>query len=251
MIENGYVRAYRSLLKWEWYQDTNTKVVFLHLLLTVNYEDQKWKGIVVKRGQRISSYQRIATELNLSVKNVRTALSHLISTGEVAHKATSAYGVFTVVNYDKYQSMADDLADEGQSGGSQEAVWRQSSGNKERKIIKQENKKARNIYTAAVPLDASVSPESQKRAIKHQYGEYGNVLLTDEEYTKLKNQFPKDWQRRVSELDIYIGSKGAKYKSHYMTIIAWAKKSGDIQTAKKPEQEYTEDELTLRAELMK
>ena len=51
MLGTGYIRLYRSLLNWEWYQDRNTKAVFLHLLLTANYEPQKWQGIVVERGQ--------------------------------------------------------------------------------------------------------------------------------------------------------------------------------------------------------
>lgn len=49
MLENGFIKLYRSLLKWEWYDDVNTKVVFLHLLLTVSIEDSKWHGITVRR----------------------------------------------------------------------------------------------------------------------------------------------------------------------------------------------------------
>jgi hypothetical protein len=100
VLENGYIKLYRSMLKWEWYDDINTKVLFLHLLLTVNYEDEKWHGITVKRGQRISSYGKLSQETKLSVKSVRTAINHLKSTGEVAHETTSEYGLFTVVNYD-------------------------------------------------------------------------------------------------------------------------------------------------------
>ena len=36
MLKNGYIKLYRSLLDWEWYDDTVTKCLFLHLLLTVN-----------------------------------------------------------------------------------------------------------------------------------------------------------------------------------------------------------------------
>lgn len=121
MLENGFIKIHRSLLNWEWYEDTNTKSVFLHLLLTVNYEDRQWQGIEVRRGQRVASYQRLSTELKLSIKNIRTALNHLISTGEVAHTSTSKYGIFTVLNYEKYQGPADNTADERQSEGSQGA----------------------------------------------------------------------------------------------------------------------------------
>ena len=32
MLGSGYIKLYRSLLNWEWYDDINTKTVFLHLL---------------------------------------------------------------------------------------------------------------------------------------------------------------------------------------------------------------------------
>ncbi|MEE1046974.1 MAG: replisome organizer, partial [Clostridia bacterium] len=47
---------------------------------------------------------------------------------------------------------------------------------------------------------------------KHKYGEYKNVLLTDEEYEKLQNEFPNDYEERIERLSSYIASKGAKYK---------------------------------------
>lgn len=59
---------------------------------------------------------------------------------------------------------------------------------------------------------------------RHQYGEYSNVLLTDEELAKLKAEFPRDWESRIDRLSEYIASTGKAYKSHLVTIRAWAKK---------------------------
>lgn len=67
---------------------------------------------------------------------------------------------------------------------------------------------------------------------KHKYGVYKNVLLTDEEMEKLKEEFVTDYQSRIDRLSEYIESKGAKYKSHLATIRVWAKK--DKQTEVKP-----------------
>ena len=114
MLENGYVKIYRSLLKWEWYDDVNTKVVFLHLLLTVSIEDSKWHGITVKRGSRVSSYPVLAKETGLSVKQLRTAISHLEATGEVARTKYPKYTVFAINNYDTFQSGAGKTAGKGQ-----------------------------------------------------------------------------------------------------------------------------------------
>ena len=59
---------------------------------------------------------------------------------------------------------------------------------------------------------------------RHRYGEYENVLLTDDELGKLKNEFPDDWQERIERLSGYIASSGKKYKSHLATIRNWARK---------------------------
>lgn len=62
-----------------------------------------------------------------------------------------------------------------------------------------------------------------KKVSKHKYGEFNNVLLTDEELEKLKKEFV-DWNERIDKLSIYIGSSGKSYKSHYLTILSWARK---------------------------
>lgn len=104
MLENGFVKLHRSILKWEWYDDVNTKVVFLHLLLTVSIEDAKWHGITVKRGSRVSSYAKLAEETGLSVRQVRTAIAHLEATGEATRTKYPKYTVFAINNYDEYQT---------------------------------------------------------------------------------------------------------------------------------------------------
>lgn len=105
MLESGYVRDYRSVLNWEWYKDANTSRLFRHLILTVNYEDRKWRGKVIKRGQRVTSYQQLSSELNISVQGIRTAVNHLKSTGEITYLGTREYSIITVNNYDHFQQL--------------------------------------------------------------------------------------------------------------------------------------------------
>lgn len=66
--------------------------------------------------------------------------------------------------------------------------------------------------------------EGKPTPTKHKHGEYSNVLLTDEELSKLKEEFPRDWESRIDRLSEYIASTGKAYKSHLVTIRAWAKK---------------------------
>ena len=70
-----------------------------------------------------------------------------------------------------------------------------------------------------------------KNISKKKYGEFQNVLLTDEEMEKLKGRFDGTLDGKIENLSAYIASKGEKYKSHYATLIAWDKKDKD-KTAK-------------------
>lgn len=133
-MDNTFIKLSRKIQSWRWYQGANTMRVFVHILLNANVYDHDFENITVKRGQWVTSQKRIAEQLNLSLKNVRTALDHLKATGEVAVKTTSKYSIITVFNYNQYQKVAHDSAVNRQSAGSQSAVNRQQyKKGKERK----------------------------------------------------------------------------------------------------------------------
>ena len=74
--------------------------------------------------------------------------------------------------------------------------------------------------------------KASKKEVRHKYGLYENVLLSDSDMEKLQAEFPTDWEERIERLSEYIESKGAKYKNHLATIRAWARKNND----RKPKQ---------------
>ena len=143
MLENGFVKFDRKIANWRWYHDVNTFKLFFHLIITANYEPKPFENITVQRGQRIASYGTLAEETGLSVRNVRTAIRHLILTGEVTSKSTNKYSVFTIVNYDLYQ---DNRQTNRQASDKQPTSNRQASDNNVRKIKK--DKKDKEIYAA-------------------------------------------------------------------------------------------------------
>ena len=65
-----------------------------------------------------------------------------------------------------------------------------------------------------------------KKTDKRAYGEFGNVLLSDDELNKLKERFA-DWSKRIEQLSCYMEMKNKKYKSHYATILTWAEKNSE------------------------
>lgn len=126
MCDGNYIKLNRKMLDWEWYKNQNTKDVFLHCLLKANWKDGKFQGIDIPRGSFVSSYANLATELGISVKSVRVAVNHLITTKEMASKGYSQFSIFTVVKYEQYQ-------EEGKQKGEQGASKGQAKGNNRRR----------------------------------------------------------------------------------------------------------------------
>ena len=106
----GFIILHRKLLSWEWYDEPNTLRVFLHLLLKANHTDNVWRGIPIKRGQHLTSFDIISKELKLTIAKTRVAIRNLQKTGEIARSSGSQHTVFTVNNYDSYQDNSRQIA---------------------------------------------------------------------------------------------------------------------------------------------
>lgn len=136
-MSSGWVKLHRKLLDWEWYSDVNTTRVFLHLLIVANHKDKNWRGINIKRGQRLTSISGLANETNLSIKNIRTSIKRLKATNEVASHSNAQHTVFTMINYNSYQDEASEVANEGQAKGKQRATNKNVKNDNNKDICQQ------------------------------------------------------------------------------------------------------------------
>ena len=64
----------------------------------------------------------------------------------------------------------------------------------------------------------------KEKPVKHQYGTYNNVLLSDVELQKLQSEFPTDWQERIDNVSGYCRSHGKSYRDYLATIRNWARR---------------------------
>ena len=103
---SDYIKLHRKFLEWEWYRNEHTKNLFIHCLLKANWKESKFEGNVIQRGSFVSSIDILASETGLTSDEVRTAIKHLIFTGEITKQSTNKYTVFSVVNYDLYQPVS-------------------------------------------------------------------------------------------------------------------------------------------------
>lgn len=77
---------------------------------------------------------------------------------------------------------------------------------------------------------------NKKEIIKEKFGEFENVLLSTEEFDKLKSKLGADCNDYIERLSNYIASTGKRYKSHYATILSWIQK--DNQNKKSGGESY-------------
>lgn len=100
----------------------------------------------------------------------------------------------------------------------QKRKQRQSEDN-----VQSMSKNVQDMSTSSPRCPSKRIENRDKRIDKKIYGANQNVLLADDEIQKLKEQFP-DYLTKIDDLSFYLASTGKKYKSHYMTILSWARK---------------------------
>lgn len=117
------------------------------------------------------------------------------------------------------------------NGNQMEPYWNHAGTTLEPQYSKDKNSKDKiSIVEESIVEEPPAAPLPSK-PVRHKYGEYKNVLLSDEEYQKLITEFPTDYDQRIERLSGYIASTGKTYKNHLATIRNWAKRDGE----KKPQ----------------
>ena len=132
--QNGWIKLHRQILEWEWYDDINCFRLFTHLLLKANHKEKRYKGIVVKAGQIVTSRDLLAQETGLSSQQIRTAITKLKSTNEITSVTSPQGTIIEVVNYDKYQIATNEITEE-QPTSNQRATTNKNDKNDKKFII--------------------------------------------------------------------------------------------------------------------
>ena len=154
-MNTGFIKMHRKFMEWEWYGDNNTKVLFLHCLLSVNWADRKWRGKIVKRGTFLTSIERLAGETCISYQNVRTSLKRLKSTHEITYVTTRKGTCITVCKFDSYNCSIEDAnapanaPANGQPTDSQQTANRQLTSKGEVKEGKEGKELKKNVRNSA------------------------------------------------------------------------------------------------------
>lgn len=168
----SWIKIFRELLQWEWFQKAEMVQLFIYLLLKANCVDKQWQGITIKRGQLATSNATMRQDLRLSEQQIRTCIKRLISTGEITYKSTNRYVVITICNYDKYQEIGNSINEQNneqtnnQSTDEQRAINEQSTTTKEVKNIRSKEYNIKDIKQESGSNDQLSSASDEAQAVE-------------------------------------------------------------------------------------
>lgn len=162
---SGWIKIHRQITEWEWYRDANTFRVFIHLLLTANYEDKRWRKIEVKRGQTITGRMELAQILSLSERQIRTALDKLKMSGAITIKTTNQYSLITIENYNCFQDCSTESVQQKVNQPTNRESAESPANDQPRVLSMSTTQERKNLKTKISSLHSDIlSKNSQKSA---------------------------------------------------------------------------------------
>lgn len=221
----GWIKLHRKFKNWEWWNDEKMVKLFLYLLLSANFEDKKWQGITIKRGQLVTSLNHLSIETNFSIRQIRTLLKRLKSTHEVTIKTTSKYTTLTICNYDSYQDFEEandkvnDKVNDKQATSKRQTNDKQTTTTKECKELKELNKEKK--------IQKKETPQPQK----------GEHVFSDDEMEKAEKLYIQKIGK--SQLKLLQNSEIAKSlslrKKRFLSV--WLQHKKEIKSEIKTQRE--------------
>lgn len=94
----------KDMMNWEWYSDSATVHLFIHLVLIAEIEDREWRGLTIKRGQTSDSLSMLSNSTGVSIKKIRARLEVLEESGLIARSLSNHRSIITIIDYDSYFS---------------------------------------------------------------------------------------------------------------------------------------------------
>lgn len=99
-MENiGFVQIPRNIFDWEYADVPEYMAIYFFLFHKANYEDKRWHGITIHRGELVISLGNLSKSTGVSIQKVRTCLDKLESTQKITRKTTNKYTLISVKDY--------------------------------------------------------------------------------------------------------------------------------------------------------
>lgn len=206
----SYIKLNRGITEWEWFTDDNMLKLWIYLLVNAQYQDGRFKGIDVKRGQVIVGRKKLAERLGMTEQRVRNCLNRLKSTNEITIKTTNKYSLITIVKYDIYQGESEENNQQNNQQANQQQTNNKPTKNQQRTTVKEikKDKKLRNkevisnkdteVFDTSPEFNKALKDfEEMRKRIKKPLTDRAKELILE----KLEQLAPGDEQKQIKILD--------------------------------------------------
>ena len=116
---SGWIKLHREIFESDIWHDVTTFRLFVYLIGNASYRDGvKYKGMILNKGQFVRSYRKLSDDLAYkegrgtkkhSLSTIKKCVQKLIDEGRITVEETENGTLFTILNYEKYQTDDSDL----------------------------------------------------------------------------------------------------------------------------------------------
>jgi len=215
-MDRGYVKLYRKSIDSQVFANMGLWQVWCWCLMKASHKE-KWVPIKTGRGetevllqpgQFIFGRKSASKKLKMKPSTIQDRMRKLQNMQNLVIQPVTHYSIITILNWDIYNTQENKSDTDPVT---HPTTIRQPSDTKKNN---KNNKKIKEIY-------------------KEKFGEFKNVLLTQDELKKLILKINNDkTQQMIERLSGYLESSGKRYKSHYATILNWIRKDEDVGKVK-------------------
>lgn len=213
MANKGYAILSRDVTQKPWFNDPNTLKLYVFLLVNAAFSDMEREYCTVHKGEYMTSVSTLSKLTGLTIRQTRTALSHLKKTNDITIAANTKFSIIKL-NSTAFEPSGSGSADTLVDKQRDNPTDNRSSKEKEECKNKMEKEEG-----AALPpplpsfdfssLSENSAPISERDALTAVYGE-ATVALYEDKFRK--------WTTK----------KNAANVSMYKTIAKWL--AQDIRT---------------------
>ncbi len=238
-MNEGYIKVFRKMVDWEWIGCPEMVAFWINILLRANHDDKECHGVIVRRGQLLTSRSILARQTGLSERQVRTCLARLKSTNQVTIETTgAATNRKTIVTLCKYEDYQDKRPTNRPTERPTERPTMRPQNDH-----KQEEKKEElltNVRNSSIKKE-SIKKESDPKFLKFQdwVKRHAPAVaampkpFTEGEFLSIMANFPAEAVRDVLEdMNDWVPLKNKK--SAYRTCLKWLKNRREKPLSSRP-----------------
>lgn len=207
--QEGYIYLDRSLCDHWLYADKpfDKARAWIDLIFLAHHKTHtrmfRGKPKTYKRGDVDRSISSLADRWGWSRQKVRRFLNQLVDDGMVQVNATTNDTTITIVKYGDFQN-------------------KRTTNDTTNDTTDVTMERTSDVTTDGTHTRNDKGMERNDKEIKHTFGEYQNVRLTDRQLVKLISDYDESTiDSAIEFLDEYIQEKGYKSKDHNLAIRRW------------------------------